>query len=84
VKKILRWLSNLASPLQFVDISSESRRRYVFPGGHMVAIERPVKLAVSASGGHRILDSDGTGHYVPSGWIHLSWETFLGKEPFVK
>jgi hypothetical protein len=31
------------------------------------------KLSVSSSGGHRIFSADGQSHYIPSGWIHLTW-----------
>ena len=76
----LRNESNLA----FVCISSEEQRTYTFPDGELVHIKQPCWLAVSASGGHRILDSAGTCHYIPTGWIHLTWDVKDGAPHFVK
>lgn len=59
--------------LNFLDISSESQRVYNFGGGTLVKIERPLKLHVSESGGHRLFDSNGMSHYVPPRWVQLSW-----------
>ena len=47
-------------------------REYVFPGGDVVRIEEPMTLIIS-EGGHRIVDSAGMSHYVPTGWVHLRW-----------
>ena len=65
--------------MEFVDISSEDYRTYQF-NETLIRIEKPVKLNVSKSGGHRILDSEGISHYIPTGWQHLSWR---GSPPFV-
>ena len=61
------------------DISTELRRHYDF-NGYVVTIENPIRLHVSSSGGHRIVDSDGNGHYVPAGWVHIKWENRPGIE----
>lgn len=66
----------------FVDISSEVYRQYRFSNGTLVLIDHPVALSVSASGGHRIFDGEKS-HYVPSGWVHLSWEVRGGEPHFV-
>lgn len=66
------------SGLQFTDISSEAWRRYDFPSGMTVMIKEPQFLNVSKSGGHRLLDGDGTSHYIPGGWHHLSWRSHDG------
>ena len=68
---------------KFVDITTESQRTYVFPGGHEVVINCPSFLSVSA-GGHRLLDADGTSHYIPKGWIHLKWKVWPTEPNFVK
>ncbi len=73
-----------SSGLQFTDISSELCRTYEFPGGTVVEIKEPQFLNVSKSGGHRLFSADGTSHYVPSGWIHLSWRVREGQPNFVK
>jgi hypothetical protein len=69
---------------EFTDISSEEFREYLFPDGSIVKIYHPLWVAVSKSGGHRILSEDGISHYIPSGWIHLSWKAAPGEPHFVK
>ena len=68
----------------FTDVSSESWREYRFIGGDVVRIERPLWLSVSESRGHRIFDAEGRSHYIPWGWIHLSWSAREGEANFVK
>lgn len=75
---------NNATDLEFTDISSEQWREYRFLGGETVRIEAPRQLNVSESGGHRIFDSHGVSHYIPAGWIHLSWQVKDGAPNFVK
>lgn len=48
-------------------------REYRFPGNEIVRLEEPVTLIISDNG-HRIVTADGMSHYIPYGWIHLSWE----------
>jgi len=72
------------SGLEFTDISSEESRTYDFGNRGNVTINNPVHLNVSATGGHRIFDGDCISHYVPVGWIHLSWVTREGEPHFVK
>lgn len=68
----------------FSDISSEAVRTYNFGQKGFVKITNPLYLSVSPSGGHRIFSQDGQSHYVPSGWIHLSWTAREGEPHFVK
>lgn len=75
---------NNATDLAFTDISSEQWREYAFLGGDTVRIERPLRLNVSESGGHRIFDAKGVSHYIPAGWIHLQWVAKDGAPNFVK
>jgi hypothetical protein len=75
---------NNATDLEFTDISSEQWREYRFLGGETVRIEAPHRLNVSDSGGHRILDGQGVSHYIPAGWIQLSWQVKDGAPNFVK
>ena len=71
----------------FVDISSEEFREYTFPAPQgrfvKVRVSKPTHLSVSESGGHRLLDSEGISHYVPAGWVHLSWKAMEGQPNFV-
>lgn len=73
------------SQYEFIDISSEEYRIYSFPGNSadIITINEPQYLAVSENG-HRILDNTGASHYVPKGWILLSWKAKEGKPHFVK
>lgn len=70
------------SDLEFTDISSETRRVYVFPDREEV-IYNPLWLHVSESGGHRLWDAQGRSHYIPKGWVHLWWEAKPGCPNFV-
>lgn len=66
----------------FFDISSEEQRVYNFGSKGFVKINRPVRLAVSENG-HRIYSEDGSSHYIPAGWIQLSWTVKDGQPNFV-
>jgi hypothetical protein len=68
----------------FTDISSEASRTYNFGSRGFVKIENPAKLSVSDSGGHRVFSRDGKSHYIPTGWIQLSWTVHPGHANFVK
>lgn len=68
---------------EFTDISSEATRTYNFGQKGFVKINHPLYLNVSNSGGHRIFSEDGQSHYIPSGWIHLSWTVRVGEPNFV-
>jgi hypothetical protein len=68
---------------EFKSIADEEFRTYVFPEGETVTIQCPMKLNVSDSGGHRVVDSTGISHYIPSGWIHLFWKVREGA-PFFR
>jgi hypothetical protein len=63
---------------KWIDISSEKYRTYVFPD-MTITIEGVSRLYVSDNG-HRVLDKDGTSHYIPKGWRHLYWKA---DPPFV-
>lgn len=72
------------SGLEFIDISSEQQRVYEFDNGHRYTITAPLKLNVSKAGGHRIFDASGQSHYIPKGWVALSWRAREGQPHFVK
>ena len=74
-----------ASDLVFTDISSESKREYVFPNGNILKIKKPKFLNVSPSGGHRLYSEDGWSYYIKpedSWWIR--WKVCQGMPNFVK
>jgi len=68
--------------LEFKDLTDELYRVYDWLDGKTLIINNPVKLNVSSSGGHRVLDDDNISHYIPSGWKHLYWKVKEGKKPF--
>lgn len=70
------------SGIEFSDLTDEQYRQYEFPGGDIVRIDNPVGLNVSESGGHRVFDKQGIAHYIPKGWIHLTWKVHEGKPIF--
>jgi hypothetical protein len=72
------------SGLDFTDISTEAVRRYHYKGDTEIVISGPLMLNVSRSGGHRIFDENGVSHYIPKGWIQLTWIAKPGEPNFVK
>ncbi len=70
------------STLKWGDLSDEQYRVYVWPSGWKVTLYLPMKLNVSASGGHRVFTADGFSHYIPSGWNHLYWLVKPGQDHF--
>jgi hypothetical protein len=59
--------------IEWKDITGRKWREYEF-AEKTIRIEQTVALNVSASGGHRIVDANNVGHYIPAGWLHISWE----------
>lgn len=73
------------SGLEFTDISSESYREYMFPNGTILAIESPLYLNVSKSGGHRLFTGEGLCYYIhPSQGWYIMWQVKDGAAHFVK
>lgn len=70
------------SSYEFTDISSEEFRIYEFKDKEIL-LNNPLKLAVSESG-HRVYTADGLSHYIPKGWLHITWRAKEGKPNFVK
>lgn len=75
--------------LKFSDLTDEEFRVYEYlneVGGQIgwekVVMYGPVALAVSSSGGHRVVTSDGKSHYLPAGWKHLYWQVKTGRPAF--
>lgn len=72
-----------ATKYEFTDISSEKSRIYHFPGDERVVIDAPQFLNTGRSG-HRVVDGEGNSHFVPKGWLHLTWKVKDGEPHFVK
>ncbi len=71
------------SGLEFKDISTEAFRVYTLANGDTLRIDEPQRLHVSDSGGHRLFDGAGNSHYIPTGWLALTWQAREGKPHFV-
>lgn len=73
--------------LEFIDISSEEFREYVFSASNgapiRVIIDQPYLLHVNECGGHRIFDLRGECHYIQAGWIHLKCKSKPGQPHFI-
>jgi hypothetical protein len=69
--------------LEFVDISSERYREYIFLGKGIIKIDNPAMIAITKTG-HRILDTSGKSHYIPAEWQAINWEAKKGKPHFVR
>lgn len=65
--------------LLWKDISKEEWRQYdVVSGDYLIfqKINNPVAISYTATeGAHRIVDSTGVAHYIPTGWIQLTWKS---------
>ena len=78
--------------LDFKDISNEAYRTYVYPPPKEgmpnveVRIENPEAVAFKApyswtgGGSHRITTVDGTGYYLPPGWVAMYWNWKKGSK----
>jgi len=71
------------SDYEFIDISSEIYRIYIFDSQKTFKIDKPVWLAISKTG-HRILNEEGLCYYIPFGWIALQWQSYDDSYHFVK
>lgn len=77
-------MSNLVNKgsYDFIDISGEIYREYLFPNGEVVRVEGVTDLAVSKTG-HRLYDGKKS-YYIPFGWLKLTWENEEGQPNFIK
>ena len=71
--------------MTFRYIGNETYRQLEFPkpwGVHVIRIENPAWVYVSASGGHRYIDRQGIGHYIYSDGRRLFWDKAEGADTF--
>ena len=75
--------------LEWLDVSDEVWRQYVYPNGDRFLVEGPLELNVKKKpdgDSHRIKceapDGYKTSVYVASGWIAIEWKVKEGAEPF--
>jgi len=55
---------------------TETWREYVYTDGFTYCVKLPAKLYVKSKpegDSHRVVDSEGVTHYIPSGWRVLRW-----------
>lgn len=69
--------------MKFYDVSSEAERVYNFGSKGFVKIQQPLRLHISESG-HRIFDAFGKSHFIPMGWVQVTWTVREGQPNFVK
>lgn len=66
-----------------IDISTETARIYVYADGWEYTITAPVKLFVTESGSHRVVDATGWTHRPEPGWLAIKWQPHDGAPAFV-
>jgi hypothetical protein len=72
-----KLVDTIQVPVEFLDISNEAWRTYIFKGGEEVTITAPVKLNVKRKpegDSHRLIDAAGRSWYIPAGWFAIVWE----------
>lgn len=67
---------------EWKDITSEEYRIYNFPD-MQIMINQPIKVLVSSSGSHRVLDASGKSHWISAGFKHIEWKAKDGEPNFV-
>ena len=60
--------------MSFSSLESEKSRIYHFPNDEKRVIVDPIAINVSRSGGHKVIDAEGITHYIPKGWLELTWK----------
>ena len=74
-----------STELKFTDISSEDFREYADASGVFYRIDKPLWLAVSASGNHRVLDAAGVSHAIDlKARCGIRWRVAADKPHFVR
>lgn len=74
-----------ASSLEWLDITSEQFREYVYPDGSVYRIDQPQALHVKQKpegDSHRVIAQGGMSHYVKPGWNAIRWKVWDGCRPF--
>lgn len=66
---------------KFTDISHQMDRTYHYENSEQ-SISEPAFLNIGKQGGHNILDEQGMSHYIPKGWLRVSWKTKEGQPNF--
>lgn len=71
---------------EWVDISAESYRTYLYESGYQLRIDAPseLRVAVSTLGGHchRVKTLNGEAYYIAPGWRAITWKARKGERLF--
>lgn len=70
------------SGLTFREVDGETFRRYTYPDGVTVTVDRVRYLSVADDHAHYLLDEGGRAHYIRPGWRHLEWNVGKGSPHF--
>ena len=73
-----------ADKLEWLDVSDEQWREYIYPDGTRYRVDFPLKLNVTKKPGgdsHRVV-TENRSVYVAAGWRAIEWQVKPGKEPF--
>lgn len=62
-----------ATSLPFRSVEGEEWRRYTYPDGTVVTVNKVRYLAVVDNDNAYLLDETGRAHFIPRGWVHLEW-----------
>ena len=74
-----------ADQYDWMDIGNEAWREYMFPGGDVVRVNAPQKLAVKRGpdgDSHRIICKDGSCHYIGYKWLAIRWVGYDAKPTY--
>lgn len=87
-KEILREINKFDSrvyhttDLEFKDISTEVYREYMYSNGGVLRVEKPIQIAISRSGNHRIITEDGMSYIVAPQWLAIRFKVKPGAANF--
>ena len=56
------------------DLSGELQRVYTYPDGTVIRIDDPMRLYVTSTGSHCVMNINDWVTHVPAGWIDLKWK----------
>ena len=62
----------ITDKLEWVDISEEKYREYLYPDGEVIRIDAPVAISFSERG-HRIYNKAGQSYYIPKIFLAIRW-----------
>ena len=61
------------APMRISEVGEYELERWYTYKEYTLIIPSPWRVFIAESGSHRVQSNDGTIHYIPHGWISLSW-----------